>query len=431
MDSKDELRKELIIGYDLCNDYSQISYFNYAIGEPKTISTAVGKEKFQIPTVLLKKQGADKWYFGEEAIKKAGSEKDALIKGLLDKCSSGETIYIEETEYEPAFLLEIFMKKSFGFLTYEGITSKIVDRIVFTVETVDRNISQALKQSAKAIGIAEENIYIQDHEESFVEYTIHQKSELWNYHVVLLEYDKDYLKAFKLKINTKTTPITATISRADFKEIKSSDIMFQEENSEEKNHKLDQLVKEKLKHYFGVSQVSCVFLSGEGFEGDWAKETLRFLCTARRVFQGKNLYTKGACYFAAKKVSSHEIDDYLFLGVNKLNYNIGIDVSYRGENQYYSLLTADENWYDANKKCELILDSESSVELKLTPIDHNDTRIVIVNLHDLPVRPNRTIRISLQVKFISENTGIVTVEDLGFGDFFESSGKIWKHEIFL
>ena len=195
MNSKDELRNELIIGYDLCNDYSQISYFNFTQQEPKTVSTTAGEEKFLIPTALLKKQGADKWYFGEEAIKKAENE-EVLIRNILEKCSNDEKVEVEGKEYEASYLLETFIKKSFGLLIYEGIMSKIPDYIVFTVAQVKMNIVKALKQCAINMGIPQHNTYIQDHEESFVEYTIHQKSELGNYQVVLLEYDKNNLRAF-------------------------------------------------------------------------------------------------------------------------------------------------------------------------------------------------------------------------------------------
>ncbi|WP_099466669.1 DUF5716 family protein [Konateibacter massiliensis] len=420
MDSKDVTQNKLMIGYDLCNDYSQISFFNHAQGEPKTISITAGQEKFQIPTLLLRNKELDKWYFGEEAVKRAAKKEGILITDILKKCSEAEPVVIEEEQFSPSFLLELFIRRTLGFLTYEGIPQKVPDCIVFTVEMVDENLVKAIKESASAIGVRAEDVYVQDHEESFASYTIHQKSELWNYNVILLEYIKDNLEAFNLKINTKTTPTTATISRENFGRIES------ELDDQEK----DGYVKGLLKQYFGGNQVSCVFLCGEGFEGEWAKETLRFLCLGRRVFQGKNLYTKGACYRAAAKIMAAR-EEYVFLGDNKLKYNIGLDVFYRGEKQYYPLISADENWYDSTKRCELLLEDEECIELKLTPIDHNDTRTVIVNLHDLPKRPNKTVRLLLKIKFKSANAGVITVSDLGFGEFYESSGKVWKHKIFL
>lgn len=432
MNSKEGTGKELLIGFDLCNDYSQISYFNFDLKDPKTVSTAAGEERFLIPSVILKKGGMDKWYFGEEAIKKA-TEEDILIRDLLDKCSEENSIELEGEKYEASYLLELFLKKTLGFLTYEGLGSKIPDYIVFTLRSVNDKIAKVLRKAAIHIGIPEQNIYIQDHQESFVEYTIHQKNELWNHHVVLLEFEKDYLTSCKLKINTQTSPITATVSKESFTHIKPLEIIDNENNEsiKEKQEQLDRLVREELKKYFSSSVISCVFLCGDGFDGEWAKETLRFLCSGRRVFQGKNLYSKGACYLAARKAQDAEAFDYLFLSDNKLKYNIGLDVIDKGEKKYFSLLTAGVNWYEASKDCELILDDESCVELKLIPMDKKDIRTVIINLHDLPDRPNGTIRVRLQVKFESANKGIVIVSDLGFGEIYFSSNKVWKHEIIL
>lgn len=430
MNSNEQREKELIVGYDLCEDYSQISYFNYSLNEPKTISTTTGEERFQIPTVLFKREGLDKWYYGEEALKKSDNQ-DNVIKDILNKCRNNEVTVIETIEYKPEQLLEIFMKKTFGLFTYEGMINRIPDMIVFTIENVNANLVNAIKQSAKAIGIDKEKVYIQDHQESFVEYTINQKEELWNRDVVLLEYHHEYLKTFHLRISTKTTPSIATIEKKEYVTITNPQTMFLTDTIDDKNKKLDMLVRDALRDSFGKDLISCVFLCGDCFEGDWKKETLRFLCSGRRVFQGKNLCTKGACYKGVKKFLGDDAKDYLYLGENKLKYNIGLDLSIKGRNQYYNLIVANENWYDAYGECELILDNVTCIELKLTPIDNKDIRIIIINLHDLPQRPNKTIRILVQVQFESASMGKVTIKDLGFGEFYESSGMIWQHEIFL
>lgn len=430
MNSNEQRQNELIVGYDLCDDYSQISYFNFSLGEPKTVSTTAGEEQFQIPTVISKIQGVDKWFLGEEASMRVGSEC-FVVKDILNKCRNNEIMIIDNAEYSPAQLLEIFIRKTFIFLSSEGIGSRIPDVIVFTIEEINSNLVQAIHKCAENLGIRKENIFIQDHQESFVEYTLNQKQELWNWNVVLLEYGKDYLKSFNLKINTKTTPVLATIDKEEFINITPLNTLFLTDTVDERNKKTDLLVRDTLKEYFGKAMVSCVLLCGDGFEGDWPKETLRFLCAGRRVFQGKNLYSKGACYKGAGKILSNSIENYLYLGENKLRYNVGLEIISRGTSQYHNLILANENWYDAAGECEVILDNETCIELKLTPIDNKDIRMVIVNLHDIPARPNKTIRLLIQVRFESSSVGRIKIKDLGFGEFYESSGKVWEHEILL
>lgn len=37
---------------------------------------------------------------------------------------------------------------------------------------------------------------------------------------------------------------------------------------------------------------SSVYLVGDGFDGDWMKMSLSYMCKGRRAFIGKNLYSK-------------------------------------------------------------------------------------------------------------------------------------------
>ncbi len=48
-----------------------------------------------------------------------------------------------------------------------------------------------------------------------------------------------------------------------------------------------------LKDCFRGHIVSSVYLTGDGFDGDWMKQSVAFLCQGRRAFVGKNLYSRG------------------------------------------------------------------------------------------------------------------------------------------
>ena len=47
-------------------------------------------------------------------------------------------------------------------------------------------------------------------------------------------------------------------------------------------------------------------------------------------------------------------------------------------------------------------------------------------LPGLPKRPNKTTRLSLDLKYMSQNECRSPVKDLGFGDMFPGSGQGWK-----
>lgn len=82
---------------------------------------------------------------------------------------------------------------------------------------------------------------------------------------------------------------------------------------------------------FGSRAVSSVFLIGDGFSEEWMKDSLRFLCRGRRVFQGNNLFSKGACNGMQERIHvSPTGREYIFLGNDKLKANVGMDVMRQG-----------------------------------------------------------------------------------------------------
>ena len=67
-----------------------------------------------------------------------------------------------------------------------------------------------------------------------------------------------------------------------------------EEQYEEETARLDKMHPVYVMCHTGEKSQEWVRrLTGDGFDGDWMKEVFRVLGPNRRVFVGKNLYTKG------------------------------------------------------------------------------------------------------------------------------------------
>ena len=61
-------QKGIVIGYDLCKQFAQISYCFLDDKNVETLSAFSGEEKFNIPLCLRKRDGVNQWYFGREAL---------------------------------------------------------------------------------------------------------------------------------------------------------------------------------------------------------------------------------------------------------------------------------------------------------------------------------------------------------------------------
>ena len=65
----------------------------------------------------------------------------------------------------------------------------------------------------------------------------------------------------------------------------------------------------------------------------------------------------------------------------------------------------------------------------LTKNEEINIKRCIESLEGLPERPARTTRLNVHIEMTAVDQAAITVEDMGFGELFPSSGKAWTHNI--
>lgn len=179
----------------------------------------------------------------------------------------------------------------------------------------------------------------------------------------------------------------------------------------------------------GNQIVSSVYLIGEAFSQEWMKESLRYLCHGRRVFQGNNLFSKGACYSMMERLAPSEAGkNHVFLGDDKLKSNIGMKILRQGEESYCALLDAGINWYEAKNSMEFYLLEGRAVEILITSLTGKGNRIARIVPEELQ---EGITRLKISVEMRDDTHLMVELEDLGFGTFRAATHHIWKEEIEL
>lgn len=119
----------------------------------------------------------------------------------------------------------------------------------------------------------------------------------------------------------------------------------------------------------------------------------------------------------------------VYLGADKLKSNVGMKVERRGEDSYFAILDAGQNWYEAAADFEVILRKGNSLFFHITPLTGENITDKKIELEGLPERPPCTTRLKIHVEMESVNQVTATIEDMGFGEFFPSSGKGWRKTI--
>lgn len=420
---------KLIVGYDLGNRFSQISYAVSADGEVETLSQVAGAQMYNVPTVLCKRTGVNQWFYGKEALRNGAEGQGILVENLVELALDGEPIRIEEDSYDPVSLLTLFFKRSLGMLSQAG-TSEKLGALMITCEQLDHRMIDLLNRMLEGLRLKTERIFFQSHMESFYHYMIRQPEELRTARSMLYDYRGDRIRIFALDYNRRTTPVVAFIeeSVADFP-VWYTEGGDAEMLSEAYKQALDKAFLRLAELSFGSRAVSSVFLIGDGFSEEWMKDSLRFLCRGRRVFQGNNLFSKGACNGMQERIHvSPTGREYIFLGNDKLKANVGMDVMRQGAASYLALLDAGVNWYEADQVTEFYLQEGNQISLKITPLIGKETRTALITLEDLPPGISR-IRARLYLE--AENRLAVEIEDLGLGELRLPSGKTWSETIEL
>lgn len=411
----------LVLGIDLNDKGSQIAYMTENDSAPNAISPVIGSEEVVVPTALCKNEEGG-WYFGKEAVSYSKESGRRLWDNLLDRALSEEFTVVDGEEIRTSALLLKYVKRLLAMSSLIG-SWQSADYIVFTLPELSPAMVKVLREVFTGLDYPAAQIGIISNSESFYEYIIHQKEQLWLHDVLALDYTGEGVTARMFSVDKRTKPAVCTIT---------------DEKDSELSITQDEQLMRFCKWLIEGRVVSCVYMIGDYLDERDIFHTLKYLCMKRQVFQGRSIYTKGACYAAWDR--AHKSDSkadgpgelkYLFLGSDKLRSNVGLKIHCGHDEIYKSLVDAGVNWYDVKVETELYLGREKEIRLLLTPISGKNEHNAIVRLADFPSRPEHTTRVKLSVTMASENELVIKVEDKGFGQIFPSSGKVITEKIMV
>lgn len=425
---KDKKRK-LLAGLDLGDQYTQISFIYTDRDEPVTVSAIAGQEQYNVPTVLCKRREVNQWFYGKEAQKRAKEDGNILVGDLLESARKGEEVVIDGQAFAPVDLLALFVRRVISMLN-SMVNCDKPDGLMITVDRLDNRMIEILSLLVPRIGMNQGDVYFQSHTESFFQFVIHQPDNLWTHQVVVCDYSNHAMTCYRMDTNRRTTPVVAFIEEKEYSSMPYEKIPAEEPFKTKACLRLDERFTSVVNDICKEGMITTCYLIGDGFLGNWCKESLKTLCRNRRVFQGNNLYSKGACYSIAEKYAPSELNGkYIYLGKDKVKANIGMHAFDHGDNIYYPVMDAGINWYDANREWDVLLDREDKIHLMITPLNRKEKKEIIFTLDHIPDRKEAFSRIHMGIKFTAVNQFTVYAEDMGFGEFFPSEGRTWKEEV--
>lgn len=405
-----ENKRNYYLGIDLNDKYAMISYFQLNMNEPETVSTIAGSENFQIPLILAKRKEIGQWYYGDEARKMAQNTDMICLDKLLSRAVNGDELVIDDETYPAEELLALFLNKITALPNKLGNTCDF-DRLVITVDRLSKENMDMFWRIMPKLGLKPEQFMVIDHKESFYYFALSQKEDLWLHDVYLFEFDKTNIRYFSLKRSMRTTPQVVTIEESPKRTINGDpDIEF----------------SRIIQKAFENKIISTVYLVGDGFDGGWMQSSLNILCKGRRAFVGKNLFSKGACY-AAEVRDNEDKWRFIYMGENELKFNLSLKVKSKGALSFYNIISAGKNWFETKGQCEVILSGTTEIDFWKQLPNSREAKIDTLELTDLPRRPDRTTRVRITATPVADDKINIEIMDLGFGELFRGTDKVWHY----
>ncbi|MCR5610200.1 MAG: hypothetical protein K6G26_14175 [Lachnospiraceae bacterium] len=415
-----EEANNLLIGFDLCNDYSQIACFNNITFEPEIIRYELNSENELLKTVMAVRNDTKEWLFADDAVKFIEEGKAAEVSDIVDSVINGNKIKIFDSEFEPIDILSKYFRKTLS-LIKKYHPNDVIAKLVVTIENTNVDLINGIFEALEKLGISKERVSVQSHSQSFVYYALSRSKELWMNDIVLFHFDIHGLKFYQIKLDRRHRPIIVATIYKDLSEALNYKLI-------EEKHELQakMLFKDLSEAMLHKQIITAAYLTGKGFEGKWYEEVVYKWLGATRVFKGVNLFAEGACYAAKEYYSGGKFDDFLIMNEDMISTTILVNAYYDAKESEMIFTKVATAWYEVDKSQDFILNDTNEVEVIVIDNVKNTRKSFIIAIDLMNARPNKTTRIRMRVRFLDVKTCVVTIRDLGFGDFYPATNRVWE-----
>lgn len=404
----------LIIGLDLCDAYTRICCHDR-------------DKSWCVPTVICRKKEEDEWLIGEEAYASTLVGEGIIVDKLLKMVMKDGTATLGGTKYEGIDLLKLYLKKVLE-IPKEEFFCEEVKQLVITLQKIEVKLMDALMYCADYLGIPRERVHIISHTEGFVYYVLSQKKDVWNNQVGVFDLSEDSFHYHELKVQRGLRQMTVVAEDEALEESFNLDIL----DTPAGGKLADKILSSCAERLLQKKLFSSIFLTGKGFEHtEWTTESMKHLCSRRKVYMEPELFARGAAYKGMDYIQEKTSYPFICICEGRLHATISMKVLHREKESQLIVASAGDNWYESRSSVDLIVDGQDYVEFLVTPMDPKQRKLVKIPLEGFPKRPGRTTRVGLHVGFLDEKTMAVALKDKGFGELFPATDIMIRQEVML
>ncbi len=416
-------KKIYAMGLDIYTDFSSISYLESLDGQPVAFGSGEESGKYVIPMALYKRRKTGDWLIGDDAMfawENEAQDKEELITSAFTLYEKGQKKYVYGQEYDGENLLKIYLKELY-MKVMQQLEIEGIQHLVITAENVDKKFIATMRDFFLQENI--DDIRFLNHAEAFGYYVRNSKKELWVNDVTLFHLDKNQFVCQNFTRRKEKEKSTIIIKEQNLTDIISYDMLKNPVSAQVADEKFYQYLVDDYKKHI----VSCVYFTGIGFYENWYQRSIQEICKKRRAFKGFNLYAEGAC---ASMLMCRDTSITMFCK-GRTWYEVGVYLEDGDDGKEHRLSEAAVNWNEAGSAVILIPDGIEVLRLSIRSVFQKNPEILEIDLQELPIRTDKTMCIGVSLEYEDDETFVVTVEDLGFGELIPSTGAMIRRKISL
>lgn len=411
---------QLVLGIDLCDDITQVTVMRPHAAEPDAVCFDARTRREFLPTVLCVGEA------GNLSIGTDAGGEDRVIAGFFHTAVRGGEIAYGGDVYSGRMLLEQyfdlllwmvrerFLEQEIGFI---AVTCEEAN----TDETVSRLLYEILEEREALRG----KCLVLSHLEAFLYFAIRQEEGLWKNGSAAFDYAADGLLFYYMECRSAGG---RRLILADYRDY--SGIVPAEFTKTEENERMA-LTFERLAETALQQKAASLFVTGRSFEGEWVSDVLRLLSSGRRVFRGENLYTQGACYAAAEEFRKEQNAEFSLLMPGQITMDVYLLAEDAAQEEQILMAKVGDAYRRVQAEAVVLFDTAGKLNFKLVPAGGGTSFSVRVAPKNLELRPDRTSRYLVRVFFAKRDCMVIQIKDIGFGDFYPPTHKIYEELVDL
>ena len=347
------------------------------------------------------------------------------VQGFLEKIYRQETIYADGRKSNPVNILAAFLRRTLS-LTKKKYPSESIRMLVVTTEYRELSFITTVYKALEKLGIGKDRALVADRGQSYVYYVMSQKKELWVNQVGMFDFRDSRITYYQMQADRLKRPAIVKVTEKDYSAYAQLFISG-EQTDEEKSSIFEGMVHGAIHGQI----ITSLYMTGAGFENDFAADVMKKLCVGRHLFKGDNLYVCGACYMARELGGERRLDDVVYLGEDIVTSDLTIQVYADAQERELPLVRAGTAWYHIEKEMDLIPDGDQELAVCIKNVVTKKQSVRLIPMDGILGRTDRRARVGIQIRFSGPDRCIMTLRDKGFGEFFPSSYRIWEETITL